>query len=144
MSAASSRNTSTAVFWLVCIPVRTGLAALAFDLKDAQAKKVLTDERNNPRVQKKAALVGFGAAFAASQIAYSTGYATRNKGVETGNKPIWWKTMRPVHALLWSSFVVLSLLPRSDAGPGNDYHDRLSKERARKRTRIWPRMSLGA
>ena len=45
----------------MCIPVRTGLAALAFDLKDAQAKKVLTDERNNPRVQKKAALVGFGA-----------------------------------------------------------------------------------
>ena len=40
---------------------------------------------------------------------------TRRVGIETGSKPIWWNSVRPVHSLLWLGFALGALTGFPDA-----------------------------
>jgi hypothetical protein len=40
---------------------------------------------------------------------------SRPTGVETGGKPIWWNSLRPVHGALYGLFAYAAIIERSDA-----------------------------
>ena len=36
-------------------------------------------------------------------------FGLRKTGLEVGNKPIWWNSLRPIHAALWGAFAVSAI-----------------------------------
>jgi hypothetical protein len=81
-------NRSELLFAFACIPLRILLAL--------EAKKSPTW------------LIAVALAIAAGFMYYwITG--TRKTGVETGGKPIWWNSVRPVHSMLWLGFALSAL-----------------------------------
>lgn len=69
------------VFWLVCIPVRTGIAIMALRGK------------HEPVLRTGAAVIG---------ARWLLGYEMAVEGVFGG--PAWWKDQRQLHGALWSMY----------------------------------------
>ena len=87
-------NTTELLFAAVCIPVRI---LLALEAKKAPPWLVIL---------ALAISIGF-------MYIWITG--ARKTGIETGGKPIWWNSVRPVHSLLWLGFVIGALTGPPDA-----------------------------
>jgi hypothetical protein len=64
-----------------------------------------TDAGKRTEAQWHALSVGLGGAVSAGFIALSSGLVKRNSGVEAAK--IWWQSLRPVHAVLWSVFTAM-------------------------------------
>ena len=41
-------------------------------------------------------------------------YGLRKTGIETGGKKIWWNSLRPIHAALWTLFAYLAIIGSTD------------------------------
>ena len=79
---------SELAFLALCIPSRIAIALAA---------------RQYPKE-----IVPMAIAFAIGSV-YFYMSGTRQTGLETMGRPIWWNDMRPLHALLWTAFVVAAL-----------------------------------
>lgn len=89
-----SLHRTSVLLFLLCIGVRTSLTVAAAKT----TKKIL------PWLSVIGFTIGFGFLF------LSVGITTRNRGVETGGREIWWKRLRPVFAVLYLNFAVLALV----------------------------------
>ena len=99
---ALSGNQSRGAFWLLCVPARVAITLYAYQNRALSWKE-------------DKAFTAFGASFAAYQLACSAGWLSRVTGPE--QKRIWWQTMRPVHAVLWGTFVGLKVSTDADLHP---------------------------
>ena len=93
MSLMGADKKRMVYFLIGCMGTRTGLTYLAF---------------KSPKTAKKWAPLALVPAIG---FAYLTFDSSRDRGGFGGK--IWWKSLRPVHALLWAGFAI-------DARSGND------------------------
>lgn len=87
---------SEILFVFGCIPVRSLLALYA---------------RENPHP----ILIAMGLMYAIRSIQLWLKPSLRPSGPETFGAPIWWNSMRPIHALLWLLFVISALMKKEYA-----------------------------
>ena len=90
------------LFAFLCIPSRIILALLARDR--------LTSGEGIPMWARVLAIaVGF------SFLRLWLNPGLRPTGPETFGKPIWWNSVRPIHAILWISFAIAALMDKEYA-----------------------------
>lgn len=92
------------LFFIACIPTRIILAYLAY---------LFTTDKNKYKEYRMliifiTAMIGVG-----FWTIYIKGW--RKTGVETGEKPIWWNSLRPFHGTIYLLFTVLALMGYENA-----------------------------
>ena len=80
------------IFLLVCIPIRLFLAYIARIIPNNYLP-----------------MMGFVFLIPAIGFLYFYFSGTRKTGIETFGKPIWWNSLRPVHSILYLTFVYFAL-----------------------------------
>ena len=98
-----SNNAKYALFLMLCIPTRFGIAYLSY---------LYSDPRNRSTVSHLFALV-LGVT-ALVWLALFLKLISRGSGFEAPNNRIWWNYLRPVHALLYLLYILHYVTKRSN------------------------------
>ena len=91
-----------AAYWLGCMPFRTWFTWRMYE-----------DGGKRTEAEWHGLSVALGGSISAGFIALSSGLVKRESGVEAAK--IWWQSLRPVHAVLWSVFTVMKAAGLSHA-----------------------------